>query len=164
MKIIKIKYFKAAAIFIIVVAIEGCELLGNPIIATVLVAVVGLLFRWIATFVYTVITKKDYEQAVDYCVDNLKNDNDFLKKAAEIIAKSDKINQGTAKEITDLPNVQKLTNQYVEKYGIDPDGGKMLTAEWLEMELRDMIVVSWNTGDEKNIIINKIKKIKNDSC
>lgn len=138
---------------------EGWELLGNPVIAHIAVAVVGLLFRWIATGVYTLITKKDYEKAVKYCVDKLKNDNDFLKKAGEIVANSDKINQDTAKKITDLPNVQKLTKQYVEKYGIDPDGGKMLTAEWLEMELRDMIVVAWNTGDVKNIIINKIKKI-----
>lgn len=160
----KIKYFIAAAIFIIVVAIEGCELLGNPVIAYLTVSLVGLLFIYIGGKIHGLLSKKEYEEAVKYCIDVLQNDDGFIKKAAQIIAKSDKLDKLTAEKIVDLPVVENLTREYIQKFHSTPSGGKLLSQDWLQMELRDVIIKAWNSGDEKNIIINKIKKIKNDSC
>jgi hypothetical protein len=138
---------------------EGWELLGNPVIAHIAVSLIGLLFTYIGGKVYGLITKKEYEEAVKYCIDELVKDDDFIKKAGQIIAKSDKIDKATAEKIVYLPAVKSLTKRYVKTFGITAAGSETLSQSWLEMELRDMIVKAWNTGDVKNSIINKIKKI-----
>jgi hypothetical protein len=150
--------------YIIIGAIEGWELLSNPIVGYVLASVIGLGFTYIGGRIYGFLTKKEYIEAVKYCTDELEKDDDFIKNAAQIIGGRDKIDKVTAEEIIYLPVVKILTEKYVKTFGITPAGSETLSESWLQMELRDMLVKAWNSGDEKNSIIRKIKKIKNNSC
>jgi hypothetical protein len=138
------------------------NLFSHPAFLYVLVSLIGLFFTYLGGRIYGFLTKKDYQEAVKYCVDKLAQDDDFIKDAGQIVAKSYKMNNKTAKKITDLPTVQNLTKQYVETHGVNPDGGKTLTAEWLEMELRDMIVQEWNVDVTENMLIKKLKPFKTD--
>jgi len=138
------------------------NLFSHPAFLYILVSFIGLFFTYLGARIYGFLTKKDYQEAVKYCVDKLAQDDDFIKDAGQIVTKSYKMNNKTAKKITDLPNVQKLTKHYVETHGVNPDGGKTLTAEWLEMDLRDMIVEEWNVDGTEDILIKKLKPFKTD--
>ena len=138
------------------------NLFSHPAFLYVLVSLIGLFFTYLGARIYGFLTKKDYQEAVKYCVDKLAQDDDFIKDAGQIVAKSYKMNNKTAKKITDLPSVKELINKYVTSYGITQSGDQTLSDSWLEMELRYMVVKEWNVNGTENMLIKKLKPFKTD--
>jgi hypothetical protein len=136
------------------------NLFSNPAFLFVIVSLIGLFFTYIGGKIHGLLSKKEYQEAVKYCVDELVLDDDFIKDAGQIVAKSYKMNNKTALKIIDLPVVKMLTREYIKKFSTTPAGGELLSQDWLQMELRDLIVKEWNVHDTEIMLIKKLKFFK----
>ena len=111
----------------------------------------------IAGYILHIKNKKVDAEALEVVAKELENNDSFIKKAGEILAKEKNINGRVSVEIAELPEANAAYNKGIMYIRNKYKGEKSTDVDSLQLMFSDILEKAWKNPTMQNMILQKIK-------